>query len=135
MLACICPAYSSSNHTINTLRYSDRLKEKGKTNFSSNNNLNNVNNNVFMGVNNAMNTNNIAKLNEDSSNKKKVYMKEELTKEKKDRNIKSARVIKKVGKEEIKVKQKKDMVFDINKNSRKATIDESEVKILLTQIN
>lgn len=27
MMACISPAYSSSNHTINTLRYSDRLKE------------------------------------------------------------------------------------------------------------
>jgi len=134
MLACISPAYSSANHTINTLRYSERLKEKGKTNISSNNNLNNVSSNVFMGVNNAVNTNNIAKLNEDSTNKKKVYMKEELTKEKKDRNIKSARVIKKVGKVEIKVKQKKDMVFDISKSSRKA-IDESEVKILLTQIN
>jgi kinesin family protein 2/24 len=28
MIACVNPAYSSSNHTINTLRYSDRLKEK-----------------------------------------------------------------------------------------------------------
>ena len=30
MIACVSPAYSSANHTINTLRYSDRLKEKPK---------------------------------------------------------------------------------------------------------
>ena len=28
MISCISPGYSSANHTINTLRYSDRLKEK-----------------------------------------------------------------------------------------------------------
>jgi kinesin family protein 2/24 len=28
MIACVNPSYSSSNHTINTLRYSDRLKDK-----------------------------------------------------------------------------------------------------------
>jgi hypothetical protein len=28
MIACVSPGYSSANHTINTLRYSDRLKEK-----------------------------------------------------------------------------------------------------------
>lgn len=28
MLACVSPGFSSANHTINTLRYSDRLKEK-----------------------------------------------------------------------------------------------------------
>jgi kinesin family protein 2/24 len=31
MIACVSPAYSSANHTINTLRYSDRLKEKTKS--------------------------------------------------------------------------------------------------------
>jgi kinesin family protein 2/24 len=30
MLACISPTFSSANHSINTLRYSDRLKEKPK---------------------------------------------------------------------------------------------------------
>lgn len=30
MIACVSPCYSSANHTINTLRYSDRLKEKTK---------------------------------------------------------------------------------------------------------
>jgi kinesin family member 2/24 len=28
MLACICPGNSSSDHTLNTLRYADRLKER-----------------------------------------------------------------------------------------------------------
>ena len=32
MIACISPGFSSANHTINTLRYSDRLKEKSKGN-------------------------------------------------------------------------------------------------------
>jgi kinesin family protein 2/24 len=28
MLACICPGSSSADHTLNTLRYAERLKEK-----------------------------------------------------------------------------------------------------------
>ena len=28
MLTCICPGMSSSDHTLNTLRYAERLKEK-----------------------------------------------------------------------------------------------------------
>ena len=28
MLACICPGSSSSDHTLNTLRYAERLKER-----------------------------------------------------------------------------------------------------------
>jgi kinesin family protein 2/24 len=28
MIACVAPTMSSCNHSINTLRYSDRLKEK-----------------------------------------------------------------------------------------------------------
>ena len=28
MFACICPGSSSSNHSLNTLRYADRLKGK-----------------------------------------------------------------------------------------------------------
>ena len=30
MIACVSPCFNSANHTINTLRYSDRLKEKTK---------------------------------------------------------------------------------------------------------
>lgn len=28
MLACVCPGISSSDHTLNTLRYAERLKER-----------------------------------------------------------------------------------------------------------
>ena len=41
MISCVSPCYTSSNHTINTLRYSDRLKEKT----SSMQKINNINNN------------------------------------------------------------------------------------------
>lgn len=39
MIACVGPGITSANHTINTLRYSDRLKEK--TSQSANNHSNN----------------------------------------------------------------------------------------------
>ena len=29
MIACVCPGSSSADHTLNTLRYSDRLKDRG----------------------------------------------------------------------------------------------------------
>jgi hypothetical protein len=38
MLACICPGSSSSDHTLNTLRYAVCLKERGNTNNLYNNN-------------------------------------------------------------------------------------------------
>ena len=28
MLACVCPGNSSTDHTLNTLRYAERLKER-----------------------------------------------------------------------------------------------------------
>ena len=64
MIACVNPAYSSANHTINTLRYSDRLKEKTsmmnkninskEVNFANNvnNNVPNVNNKLYNNNNN-----------------------------------------------------------------------------------
>ena len=44
MISCVSPCYTSSNHTINTLRYSDRLKEKTST-MQKINNINNNNQN------------------------------------------------------------------------------------------
>jgi hypothetical protein len=44
MLACICPGTSSSDHTLNTLRYAERLKERGSGNNNNNNNNNGYNN-------------------------------------------------------------------------------------------
>ena len=38
MISCISPGYSSANHTINTLRYADRLKEKTSMMNKRNNN-------------------------------------------------------------------------------------------------
>ena len=39
MISCISPSNNSANHTINTLRYSDRLKEKTNFHLKNNNNL------------------------------------------------------------------------------------------------
>ena len=41
MISCVNPSYTSANHTLNTLRYSDRLKEKTKQHFGGN--YNNIN--------------------------------------------------------------------------------------------
>ena len=46
MISCISPGYSSANHTINTLRYADRLKEKTSIMNKRNNNYINGNNNT-----------------------------------------------------------------------------------------
>ena len=61
MISCVSPSNHSSNHTINTLRYADRLKEKTSSinsagvppkkvtftqNTNNNNNVNKVNNNI-----------------------------------------------------------------------------------------
>ena len=39
MLACVCPGSSSSDHTLNTLRYAERLKDR-----SGNNNVQGIQN-------------------------------------------------------------------------------------------
>ena len=66
MISCVSPGYTSANHTINTLRYADRLKEKtaamSKKNYNNNNNNNNnnydnINNNSMKKV--AINNNNV----------------------------------------------------------------------------
>lgn len=57
MIACVSPAYSSVNHSINTLRYSDRLKEKTSQNKNKEMNVNN-NVNVYQNLNNINSNNN-----------------------------------------------------------------------------
>ena len=63
MISCVSPTYTSANHTINTLRYSDRLKEKTKQHFGGNyNNVNNsrgINQNSNNGGNNYNNNINL----------------------------------------------------------------------------
>ena len=62
MISCINPSYISSNHTINTLRYSDRLKEQTsfmQKQMAKNKNItNNVNTNNNNQVYNTKNNNN-----------------------------------------------------------------------------
>ena len=41
MISCVSPSYANANHSINTLRYSDRLKEQTKQHFGGN--YNNIN--------------------------------------------------------------------------------------------
>ena len=124
MLACVSPAYSSANHTINTLRYSDRLKEKSKNNGDKIVNTNNYEKIQFSNNVNELPEKNEIKL----TNDYKHHKKEKIVKEKIERTTQSAhsaRVVKfkkPVLKEENKIKTKKDMIFynPINK------IDETE---------
>lgn len=44
MLACICPGSSSADHTLNTLRYAERLKERSGNSVVTNNGQYNQNN-------------------------------------------------------------------------------------------
>ena len=34
MLACVCPGSSAADHTLNTLRYAERLKERGPSQYN-----------------------------------------------------------------------------------------------------
>ena len=64
MISCVSPSYANANHSINTLRYSDRLKEQTKQHFGGNynnigaRNINNNNTNNNNNNNNSNNTNN-----------------------------------------------------------------------------
>lgn len=42
MLACVCPGNSSTDHTLNTLRYAERLKDRSSTQNNAN-----INNNTY----------------------------------------------------------------------------------------
>ena len=78
MISCVSPGYTSANHTINTLRYADRLKEKtaamSKKNYNNNNNNNNnnydnINNNSMKKV--VINNNNVNNNNNNNNNNNK----------------------------------------------------------------
>ena len=65
MISCVMPSYKCCNHSLNTLRYSDRLKEKTKHHFGGNYNNININargvnsNPIGNNNNNNINNNNI----------------------------------------------------------------------------
>ena len=68
MISCVMPSYKCCNHSLNTLRYSDRLKEKTKHHFRGN--YNNININA-RGVNSnpiGNNSNNIIVNNNSNNN-------------------------------------------------------------------
>ena len=62
MISCVMPSYKCCNHSLNTLRYSDRLKEKTKHHFGGNYNNININargvNSNPIGNNSNINSNN-----------------------------------------------------------------------------
>ena len=73
MISCVMPSYKCCNHSLNTLRYSDRLKEKTKHHFGGNyNNINinarGVNSNPIGNNNNNNNGNNNNSLNYRNAN-------------------------------------------------------------------
>ena len=93
MISCIMPSYKCCNHSLNTLRYSDRLKEKTKHHFGGNYNNININargvnsnpignnNNLSSNIrnsystNNTYNTNNNNKINFPNNNNNRIYQK------------------------------------------------------------
>ena len=128
MISCVSPTYTSANHTLNTLRYSDRLKEKTKQHFGGN--YNNVNNGRGINQNGNNNSNNLnnninhipspknSNKNETNSNKANInkannkIMKTERSKSKGKKPTNK--------KEEPKIKQNKNN----NKNERIPTQNE-----------
>ena len=92
MISCVNPSYTSAYHTLNTLRYSDRLKEKTKQYFGGN--YNNIN--TSRGINpnnNNININNFGrspknnKLNDNKINFNKNQSQNPKQNNQKDTNI------------------------------------------------
>ena len=84
MISCVTPSYTCCNHSLNTLRYSDRLKEKTKHHFGGNyNNINikarTVNSNQIGNNNNIKSSYNIiAKNNSNNENAGNNKMKKSI---------------------------------------------------------
>ena len=127
MISCVSPTYTSANHTLNTLRYSDRLKEQTKQHFggnynnvnngrginqngNNNNNLNNNINHIPSPKNSNKNETNSNKANINKANNKMMKTDRSKSKGKKPTNKK----------EEPKIKQNKNN----NKNERIPTQNE-----------
>ena len=76
MISCVMPSYKCCNHSLNTLRYSDRLKEKTKHHFGGNYNNININarrvNSNSIGNNNNNNNNTNINLNFRNSNSNNI---------------------------------------------------------------
>ena len=117
MISCVSPSNHSSNHTINTLRYADRLKEKTSsinsvgvppkktviTQSTNNNNINKaINNNINSKINNKLpnnklgvSVNNAAK-NNNFGLAKKAKEKEKIKREKSEGKTKNENIGQKI---------------------------------------
>jgi kinesin family protein 2/24 len=84
MISCVSPGYTSANHTINTLRYADRLKEKTAAMSKKNNNINNNNNNYDNVNNNSMKK--VVSNNNNNNNVNNNFNRNEVKKEEERKN-------------------------------------------------
>ena len=122
MISCVSPTYTSANHTLNTLRYSDRLKEQTKQHFGGN--YNNVNNargiNQNQNNNSNQNQNNNINLIPSPKNINKVDNKNVNMNKENNKNLKKERSRSK-GKKQTKKEEPKNKPI---KNTNKTEITE-----------
>ena len=122
MISCVSPTYTSANHTLNTLRYSDRLKEQTKQHFGGN--YNNVNNargiNQNQNNNSNQNPNNNINLIPSPKNNNKIDNKNVNMNKENNKNLKKERSRSK-GKKQTKKDEPKNKPI---KNTNKTEITE-----------
>ena len=129
MISCINPSYISANHTINTLRYSDRLKEKTKQHFGGNYNNINKGDKIINIPNNISNNNKDIKIrNPSPKNVKSIENKNNLSKKNINEKKKTKPEVnknkdKKIYKEEVNKKPNKKDNNTVSKKNEKNEID------------
>ena len=129
MISCINPSYISANHTINTLRYSDRLKEKTKQHFGGNYNNINKGDKIINIPNNISNNNkDIKNRNPSPKNIKSIENKNNLSKKNINEKKKTKPEVnknkdKKIYKEEVNKKPNKKDNNTVSKKNEKNEID------------
>ena len=129
MISCVSPSYTSANHTLNTLRYSDRLKEKTKQHFGGN-----YNNNAGRGINQANNNASSPKnanknvINQKPAVDKKKIVERTQSKERKPTNKKSEPTKKQNNPSNKNANNKKEVSTqnDTNENDSKEDVGEEE---------
>ena len=112
MISCINPSYTSANHSLSTLRYSDRLKEKTKQHFGGN--YNNINAGA-RGINPSNNNNNYA---QSPKNNRQNDNKINYNKNAKQVNEKKAKVERTQSKEKKPTVKKQESKKTTNQNNK-----------------
>ena len=123
MISCINPSYTSANHSLSTLRYSDRLKEKTKQHFGGN--YNNINAGA-RGIN-PTNNNNFApspKNNRKSDNKINYDKNDKKAIEKKAKVERTQSKEKKPAGKKQELPKKPNIQFNKNNNQKKDASNE-----------